>query len=175
MSFSLSLAKARVVATYSSDKENGIFFWLYVFDSQRLGRSDISMSYSDLLKDPRWQKKRLKVLQFDGWMCFGCGSETKQLHAHHVVYKGKPWEDGNEIITQCEDCHKALGPHPKGGIFFTEASDGERSLTVSHCPECGDAENIHKYVTSKGGYVKCGECGYTYHHSQIPDVEVEHE
>lgn len=66
------------------------------------------MSYSDLLKDPRWQRKRLEILERDEWMCQNCGTETVTLHVHHGYYaKGrKPWEYENESLrTLCEDCH----------------------------------------------------------------------
>lgn len=64
--------------------------------------------YSILLKDPRWQKKRLKILERDGWECNGCGNSETTLHVHHLHYhKNKdPWEyDDNYLISLCEDCH----------------------------------------------------------------------
>jgi hypothetical protein len=45
------------------------------------------MSYADLLKDPRWQKKRLEVLESNGWACEACGSATKTLHVHCALAK----------------------------------------------------------------------------------------
>lgn len=63
--------------------------------------------YSEKLKDPRWQKKRLEILQRDNWTCQYCGATEKTLHVHHLQYSGiNPWET-NEInlITACEDCH----------------------------------------------------------------------
>ena len=64
--------------------------------------------YSDSLKDPRWQKKRLEILNRDDWTCQICGSKDKMLHVHHISYvKGrKPWEYENDLlITLCEKCH----------------------------------------------------------------------
>lgn len=66
--------------------------------------------YSELLKDPRWQKRRLEIMQRDNFTCQICGHSDKQLHVHHLCYdKYKmPWEhDDDELITLCEDCHKA--------------------------------------------------------------------
>ena len=66
------------------------------------------MAYSDLLKDPRWQRKRLEVLQRDDFTCRWCGSKTETLHIHHGYYaKGRrPWEYNNESLwTVCEGCH----------------------------------------------------------------------
>lgn len=67
------------------------------------------MSYLDKLKDPRWQKLRLRVFDRDGWKCRCCGSVAKTLHAHHPVYH--PWSEGpwdydeDTIVTLCAECH----------------------------------------------------------------------
>jgi hypothetical protein len=57
------------------------------------------MDYSQKLKDPRWQKKRLEILERDGWKCMACGDKEKTLHVHHIFYlPGKePWD-----IPSCE-------------------------------------------------------------------------
>lgn len=64
------------------------------------------MTYAEKLKDPRWQKKRLEILQRDDFVCQYCGSEKVTLHVHHFIYNGNPWEASNDdLITVCEDCH----------------------------------------------------------------------
>lgn len=66
-------------------------------------------SYSEKLKDPRWQKYRLAVFDRDNFTCRECGSKKRTLHAHHLFYlKNKnPWEYPlNSIVTLCEVCHK---------------------------------------------------------------------
>jgi hypothetical protein len=68
------------------------------------------MTYLEKLKDPRWQKKRLEILQRDNWTCQCCGDTENTLHVHHWFYKkGKdPWEyDAEDLSTLCEDCHEA--------------------------------------------------------------------
>ena len=68
----------------------------------------MKVSYSEKLKDPRWQKKRLEVLQRDNFTCLACGSAEKTLHVHHCYYVGKrnPWEyDSDSLLTFCENCH----------------------------------------------------------------------
>jgi hypothetical protein len=68
-------------------------------------------SYSELLKDPRWQRKRLEILELDRWQCRHCESKKNTLHVHHLYYiKGKmPWEyDNSALITYCEECHDAV-------------------------------------------------------------------
>lgn len=68
-------------------------------------------SYAELLKDPRWQKKRLEIMQRDNFTCQLCGSKSNVLNVHHKRYiDGKyPWEySGNILVTLCEDCHKMV-------------------------------------------------------------------
>lgn len=66
-------------------------------------------SYWELLKDPRWQRKRLEILNLHGFACENCGAEDKTLHVHHSYYeKGlAPWEYPDESLhALCEDCHR---------------------------------------------------------------------
>lgn len=65
-------------------------------------------SYAEKLKDPRWQRKRLEILERDGWACVLCDDATNTLHVHHWYYtKGKePWEyPARALATLCESCH----------------------------------------------------------------------
>jgi hypothetical protein len=67
------------------------------------------MTYGEKLKSPKWQKKRLEVLQRDKFTCTNCGSKEKQLHVHHKVYifNNEPWDYENEFYTTlCYDCHE---------------------------------------------------------------------
>lgn len=65
-------------------------------------------SYLELLKDPRWQKKRLEIMKRDEFRCRLC-LDTKtslQVHHKHYVYGKEPWEYPNEdLVTLCEECH----------------------------------------------------------------------
>jgi hypothetical protein len=65
-------------------------------------------TYLEKLKDPRWQKKRLEILERDGWKCMACGDKERTLHIHHVFYlpHKEPWEIPNGLLlTMCEKCH----------------------------------------------------------------------
>jgi len=65
-------------------------------------------TYSEKLKDPRWQKKRLEVLQRDSFTCQLCGDAETELHVHHHTYaKGRqPWEyELTNFSTYCKHCH----------------------------------------------------------------------
>ncbi len=66
-------------------------------------------TYAKKLLDPRWQKKRLEVLQRDNWTCQICLDKKTTLHVHHKRYtKNKnPWEyDLSLLVTLCKDCHE---------------------------------------------------------------------
>ena len=66
------------------------------------------MKYSEKLKDPRWQKKRLEIFERDDWKCQSCGNTKLTLHVHHKKYleKAEPWEYPDELlITYCKSCH----------------------------------------------------------------------
>jgi len=66
-------------------------------------------NYSDKLKDPRWQKKRLEIMQRDDWSCGICLDDSKTLNVHHKMYNSnlEPWEYPNEmLITLCDECHQ---------------------------------------------------------------------
>lgn len=66
-------------------------------------------SYFELLKDPRWQKKRLEIMERDGWSCRRCSDCESTLSVHHQYYeKGfDPWDyDSATLITLCDPCHK---------------------------------------------------------------------
>ena len=74
------------------------------------------MDYLEKLKDPRWQKKRLEILNRDHWACKYCGEKEKTLHVHHLFYfKDKdPWEVNNGfLITLCGGCHLSDNEEPK--------------------------------------------------------------
>src|SRR5688572_8497448 len=67
------------------------------------------MTYSEKLKDPRWQKKRLEVLQRDQFKCRICNDEKNTLHVHHSKYSGDPWDVNiGDLFTVCKHCHVVL-------------------------------------------------------------------
>jgi len=66
------------------------------------------MSYSEMLKSPLWQRKRLEVLSRDDFKCRFCGDQLSELHVHHLIYlpDKKPWEyEDQYLVTLCHVCH----------------------------------------------------------------------
>lgn len=77
-------------------------------------------SYSDKLKDVRWQKKRLQIMAKQEWTCQNCGDTQSPLHVHHTEYKAglEPWEYPEEmLICLCESCHESTHKASKTAII----------------------------------------------------------
>lgn len=76
------------------------------------GMTEMQMTYSEKLKHPKWQKRRLEILNRDAFTCRHCGDTEKTLHVHHLNYVkgGEPWDapDG-ALLTLCADCHAVAG------------------------------------------------------------------
>ncbi len=72
--------------------------------------------YSEILKDPRWQRKRLEVLQAKEFTCEDCGDTENTLHVHHRYYIGHrlPWNYPDFCYqVLCKDCHESIN-HDQG-------------------------------------------------------------
>jgi len=68
----------------------------------------MAKSYAEKLKDPRWQQKRLEILERDEWKCTECGTEEEILQVHHVIYlkELEPWDYEDSFYkTLCKTCH----------------------------------------------------------------------
>ena len=77
------------------------------------------MTYSEKLKDPRWQKKRLEILKRDNFTCAACKATKKTLHVHHSYYSKDPWNTKNSaLLTLCEDCHRERGKLEETGRYM---------------------------------------------------------
>lgn len=67
------------------------------------------MNYKEQIKSPKWQKRRLEILQRDDFKCQICGDSENTLNVHHLVYHKDRniWEyEDWELITLCEECHE---------------------------------------------------------------------
>jgi hypothetical protein len=93
----------------------------------------MSTEYAKLLRDPRWQKLRLQILERGGWTCQSCGDSSSTLHVHHLLYHygSKPWEYIPELLlTLCEDCHERETEDGKdAALKFKEAMAHRRLLS----------------------------------------------
>lgn len=112
---------------------------------------------NDRYKHPLWQRKRLEILARDNWTCVACEDKNSTLHVHHLMYDGEPWEVEDKCLqTLCESCHQHLGPHPKGGVYWSKSDADPNPCVVIHwCPQCGSNE-----FKDKGSYLKCAKCSW---------------
>lgn len=65
-------------------------------------------TYLEKLRDPRWQKRRLEIMDRADFTCESCGFGDKTLNVHHRIYrKGvEPWDyPDSELQCLCENCH----------------------------------------------------------------------
>lgn len=91
-------------------------------------------SYSEKLKDPRWQQRRLKIMERDAFTCQMCSSKEKTLNVHHAYYiRGRePWDyDDSMLITYCEDCHEIVETL-KQRVSMAICSGDHKTLAI-HC------------------------------------------
>jgi hypothetical protein len=66
-------------------------------------------TYFEKLRDPRWQKMRLEVMQNKEFCCEICGDSKSTLNVHHKVYfkDRNPWEYlPQQLACLCESCHE---------------------------------------------------------------------
>lgn len=76
------------------------------------------MTYSKKLQNPKWQKKRLEILNRDKWKCVKCKDEKTELHVHHLKYEGEPHEVSNDfLVTLCAHCHEQIERFKKMDIY----------------------------------------------------------
>lgn len=106
-------------------------------------------TYSELLKDPRWQRKRLEILQRDNFTCQDCQDSSSPLHVHHRYYvaRREPWNYPNSaLVTLCNDCHEleeSIDPKKWEIILELALSRGDGSgiefayLADKFCQETG--------------------------------------
>ena len=72
-------------------------------------KGECFMDYSESLRSPLWQKKRLEIMSLHNFTCQSCKEKNEQLNVHHISYKKgkKPWEyDNCNFMCLCKTCHE---------------------------------------------------------------------
>ena len=118
-------------------------------------------SYSEKLKDIRWQKKRLQVLERDGWRCRDCGCKDQTLHVHHCHYeRGGPWQTPNDLLMSlCEDCHETRQ---------SLESDARKMLASIMAKEVGD--DLADFMVSLRRVFNAEYVGTIHTHEEVLDA-----
>lgn len=86
----------------------------------------MKQTYSEKLRSPEWQKKRLEILNRDEFTCQLCSDSTTELHIHHKEYirGNQPWEyEDSNFQTLCKHCHELVEEFK---------IDGETVFAASH-------------------------------------------
>jgi len=102
------------------------------------------MKYADQLKDPRWQKKRLEILEAASFTCGECGDTRSQLHVHHSFYrKGlMAWQYPDPAYhCLCETCHEL------------RSTSEHHLLMAIHDLDCSEVEDL---ATAISKYTETG-------------------
>jgi hypothetical protein len=71
-------------------------------------QADFAKPYKERLRDPRWQRRRLELLEKAEWACEECGATERTLEVHHTWYRKNalPWEHSDsELRVLCDQCH----------------------------------------------------------------------
>lgn len=116
-------------------------------------------AYWEKLRDPRWQRKRLEIMDASGFSCALCGADDKTLNVHHKIYiKGAdPWDYKDEYLEcLCEECHreKHEAEDAVKKIIAEYDVDWEQvlgyvhGLIISGNPDC--SINIRSYFHAEG-------------------------
>lgn len=121
-----------------------------------------SISYNDVLGNPKWKSKRLEVITRDNFSCKNCHkkeSNGNPLQAHHKYYiKGRlPWEYSlNEFETLCRECHKDW--HSKNDAkIYTLINNQLVEEVLIPCSRCGGDGYFEEYKHVDNGI--CFKCG----------------
>lgn len=91
------------------------------------------MTYKEKLKDPKWQKKRLEILQRDEFKCCYCNDTETELQIHHLKYTLEPWNAPNkDLITLCKHCHSLVSKYKSLDVIFIEKNyyDGHDIISL---------------------------------------------
>jgi len=88
-------------------------------------------TYFEMLRDPRWQKKRLEIMGRDHFKCRLCGDGETTLNVHHLSYEkgAAPWDYPDAfLITACQPCHEEMHALKVGDRIVQALIDGGASL-----------------------------------------------
>ena len=119
-----------------------------------------TQTYSEKLKNPLWQKKRLEILDRDNFTCTLCSDTETELHVHHKEYKSgkKPWEyENDKLQALCKHCHGVISVLNKEGYYPLISSKIYRQNTDSYIISTIFCDVLNFLVLSIDHYDKNGD------------------
>jgi hypothetical protein len=108
-------------------------------------------TYSEKLRDPRWQKTRLEILARDYWSCQICHDTKTTLNVHHRYYDYgvEPWDyPKSALITLCQPCHELEEKYKRdwdATFIRTMRSAGCFNRELSALDELFSVEELNEY------------------------------
>ncbi len=142
-------------------------------------------NYKSLLSKPKWQKKRLEILNRDNFTCKSCGDTETELQVHHKSYinGNDPWDyNDDNFETLCSKCHKTN--HHKVEITENGGFINPNGLVLKFGKFCNCISKIgnHKGLwtvlmndnDSADNNLRCLSllCGYTWYDDQYEITDV---
>jgi hypothetical protein len=107
------------------------------------------MKYSEQIKHPNWQRKRLEVLEHYNFTCQECAETEKELHVHHPFYKTNVmiWDYATgELMCLCCDCHKeAHSIDDKIKIQLSVLSFDQKKLVLNYTKTFKNKTEFRKF------------------------------
>jgi hypothetical protein len=104
------------------------------------------MTYKELLKHPKWRKRREEILERDNWQCTCCHSSEESLNVHHRRYipGRKPWEyPDEELATFCEVCH--VNHHKVSDAYNNFTLQGKLQFLLKMVEQNGEQPETKEY------------------------------
>lgn len=114
-------------------------------------------SFWEKYKHPKWQEKRLRIMDRDGFQCEQCGSKDSTLNVHHSYYESglDPWEYPDESLhCLCDDCHRSFDNLRKdisrqiGRLELTQIKELFGFAKALELEACLDRNIVDGYVNS---------------------------
>ena len=66
-----------------------------------------AMPYREYLRSPEWRRTRRFALDRAGYRCQLCGKAQRGLQVHHLTYQRLGFEEPDDLVALCDDCHAA--------------------------------------------------------------------
>ena len=142
---------------------------------KKLSKKAVKEFYTEAIKNPLWQKKRLQILSRDNFTCQICGHDDKTLHVHHLYYESgmNPWEYPEDaMITLCEDCHKSEHESKKNILKVIDQLNhsGFTMIEIESMLEYASYMFYHKHdVLDLIGNIDGDDCEQDYWGLDFPD------